>query len=164
MIRAAIKSIPRTSNRPRPRRNPWWTEECTKAIRRRKIALRKFQRSSLIVDKIDYCRARAIAKRVLAQTKKISSQKYISSININTPMSKIWKRIRKIRGKCHNAKSPYLIIDDVHFTDKLQVAEKFGTHYELISSRNSYSNNFKRISKMQEKLSIKLSLKRRTSL
>ena len=151
MIKAARKSIPESSGEPRPRRNPWWTQECTDAIGRRKAALRKYQRSSLVTDKISYCRARAVAKRIINSAKKASWQKYISSININTPMSKIWKRIRKIRGKYQNCKPPYLIIDDNHITDKGEVSEIFAGHYESISSNDSYSSRFNRIAKIQEK-------------
>ena len=141
---AAINSIPQSSNIPRPRRNPWWTQECNEAIRKRKTALRKYQRSSLIIDKINYCRARAIATNTLKNAKKNSWRKYISSININTPMSKIWKRIGKIRGSYQNIKTPYLIKNNVHISDRKQVAELFATHYENISSVESYTHAFRR--------------------
>ena len=57
-------------------------------------------------------------------------------------MSKIWKRIRKIRGCYQNIRSPYLIKDGVHATDRHQVAELLADHYESVSSNDSYNRNF----------------------
>jgi len=157
IIRAANKAIPKSSNRPRPKRNPWWSTECTEAIRNRKTALRRYQRSSLLSDKITYSRARAIAKNTLLKAKRTSWQQYINSLNVNTPMSKIWKRIRKIRGTYQNIKQPYLIKDNSHITDKNDVAELLASHYERISSSNSYSNNFRRIQQREEQTPINFS-------
>ena len=62
IITAADKAIPKSNGYLRPRKVPWWTPECTETNRKRKEALRRYQRSLLIADRIAYCRARAVAK------------------------------------------------------------------------------------------------------
>ena len=150
IISAANLSIPKSSGKIYPKTVPWWTPECTNANRERKIALRRYQRTKLIADKIAYRRARAIAKRTQNDSKKLSWQKYISSININTPMSKIWKKVQKIRGTYQNTKPPYLIKNNQIITDSETVAELMATHYETISSNRNYSQQFRRLQQTQE--------------
>jgi len=148
IIEAADVAIPKTSGRVFPKKVPWWSNKCAEAIIQRKRALRKYQSSLLIVDKIAYCRARAIAKKVQREAKQESWRKYIGSLNVDTPMSKIWRRIRKIRGYYQNNKAPYLIKNDTHITDQLEIAELMASHYEKISSNESYSNKFQRIRRL----------------
>ena len=140
---AADIAIPTSSMQPKPKKVPWWTDECTEANRHRKIALRRYQRSSLVADKISYCRARAVAKNTQLNAKRNSWQKYVGSLNAFTPMSKIWKRVKKIRGSYGNQNPPYLIKDDIHISDSEQVAEVMACHYEAISSDQSQSEKFK---------------------
>ena len=89
---------------------------------------------------IEYCRKRAIAKNVQLNAKR----NYINNLNMYTPMSKIWNRIRKIRGKYKRSPAPYLIKDDNHITDKNQIADLMTRHYLKISSSESYDASFQR--------------------
>ena len=141
---ACNRAIPKSSRRNRPKTVPWWTAECTKANQQRKAALRKYQRSGLIYDKIEYCRKRAIAKNVQVNAKRDSWRKYVNSLNIFTPMSKIWTRIRKIKGKYTGISAPYLIKNNTHITDKKEIAELMADHYSKISNKDSYDINFQR--------------------
>ena len=59
-------------------------------------------------------------------------------------MSKIWRRIYKIRGKYQNIKPPFLIKEEQYITNKNEVAELMACHYATISSNNSYNVNFQR--------------------
>ena len=151
ITQAANSAIPKATCTPRPTTVPWWSAECQIAVNHRKEAYRKFNRSKLIIDKIEYCRKRAIAKRVLAEAKRSSWQRFVSSLNVNTPMNKIWKRIRKIRGKYSNYSAPCLIKNDLYITDESEVAEIMATHYENISSNESYSAKFQRIRQRNER-------------
>ena len=58
ILDAANRTIPKTNpNLKRP--VPWWTAECDHLGRERKSALRRYQRSGLMVDQINYKRMRA---------------------------------------------------------------------------------------------------------
>ena len=65
-------------------------------------------------------------------------------------MAKIWRRVGKMRGVHQNNKPPYLIKDNRHITEPSQVAEAMASHYQNISSNNSYSNKFQSIKRTQE--------------
>ena len=148
---AADASIPKSSGIPKPKRVPWWSTDCSEAVRRRKMAQRKYQRSLLVVDKIAFCRPRAVARNVMKNAKRISWINYVNSINSNTPMSKIWKRIRKIRGSYQNIMSPCLVVDDELVADRGRVADILASHYSSISSNNSYDERFQRIRQNEER-------------
>lgn len=98
IIQAADQCIPKTSGKERAKTVPWWTVECSTVITERKRALRRYQHTRNVADKISYNRARARAKYTLHQARVTSWTKYVNSLNINTPMSKIWARVKKIRG------------------------------------------------------------------
>jgi hypothetical protein len=95
---AASIAVPRSKGGTTLHRVPWWDDECARANLDRKRALRRFQRSGNMADKIAYQRSRAIAQFVKNTARKKSWQRYISSLNANTPMSKIWQRVRKMAG------------------------------------------------------------------
>ena len=151
IISAADKSIPKSSGKIKPKKVPWWTEDCTIANRNRKNALRKFQNSSLITDKIAYCRARAVARNVQLNAKRISWQNYIQSLNVNTPMTKIWGRIQKIKGNYQPIKPICLIKNGTYVTQENEVAELMACHYEKISSNKSYNLQFQRALQRKER-------------
>ena len=153
IITAANKTIPKsTRTLPRRKRVPWWTQECSNAISARKTALRRYQRSLLVTDKIEYCRLRAKAKRVLHEARVDSWRDFVGTLNCDTPMSKIWKRISKIRGKYDNLNMPCIIKNERHVTDKHEIAEIMAQHYEKISSNDNYSPQFNNIRNREEQI------------
>jgi len=150
LISAATASIPKSTGRPRPNRVPWWNVACATSNRERKTALRRYQRTGSVTDKISYNRARARAKYIKKEARKNSWKSYVDSINAETPMSKIWSRIRKIRGIYKPINSPILKQQGQLKSDPLQVAEILAEHYESVSSSHRYSDNFKRIQLRKE--------------
>lgn len=157
IISAADISIPKSSPIPRPRKVPWWNIECARANDERKRKLRRFQHTNLIADKIAYNRARAIAKQTKHKARQDSWQSFIDTLTIDTPMSKIWKRIAKIRGIHKPFQPPYLIKNNAHISDPTEVAECLASHYQNISSNASYSPQFQRKQRTTEQTIIDFS-------
>ena len=147
---AAISTIPKSTGRPQPHRVPWWNIDCTTANYERKRALRRYQRTGAVVDKISYNRARARAKYIKKKARKESWQNYVSTINIKTPMSKIWSRMRKMRGIYKSIQNPILKDQNEMKSDPTQVAEILANHYENVSSSQRYCDKFRRIQIQQE--------------
>ena len=87
----------------------------------------------------------------MKNAKRTSWISYVNSINSNAPMSKIWKRIRKIRGSYQNIMSPCLVVDDELVGDRGRVADILASHYSSISSNNSYNERFQRIRQNEER-------------
>ena len=149
LISAADLTIPKSSEHCRPRQVPWWTRECQQSVSDRKRALRRYKTSGLVVDKISYCRARAHAKRTLHTARVESWKRYVSSLNDKTPMSKIWKRIRKIRGSYSPINSPILTDNGDVISESIEVAERLADHYQFISSNNHHPNHYRRMRQLE---------------
>ena len=83
IISAANLSIPKSSDKIPLKRVPWWNIECSTANFERKRALRRYQRSKTIFDKISYNRARANAARVKKIARRESWKDYVNSLTSN---------------------------------------------------------------------------------
>ena len=99
---------------------PWWNAQCILANRERKAALRRYQRSRLMADKSIYSQAKA--KYVKRQAKHASRQKFVSTINSNTPTNKVWKRIHIMNGKYKSNPAPCLQPQERLETDQERVS------------------------------------------
>ena len=143
IIDSADKNIPKT-NPHLKRPVPWWTAECSQLRSERKSALRRYQRSGLMVDRINYKRARAKAQFYMNKIKRESWQQYISKITVDTPISKVWRRIRKISRRYPASHPPCLRIGDTILSDPDEVCEALAEHYSRVSSTGSYTEEFNR--------------------
>jgi hypothetical protein len=146
---AASIAIPMSRGGSPKHRVPWWTTECGVANAERKRALRRYQRSGEFADKIAYNRARARALHVKNEARKNSWCKYITSLNTDTPMSKIWERVRKMKG--HNScKKPCLVINGALTAEPQQVADALAEKFSSISSNTQYLPAFRTHKREQE--------------
>ena len=145
---AANVAIPRSKGSTL-HRVPWWTDECSVVDVQRKRALRRYQRTRNEVDKIAYKRARAKAQYVKKCAKIESWRRYVSSINKDTPVSKIWQRIQKMRGKQkHHA--PCLTVAGVTTAHPAAVTNLLAEHFANVSSGHHWNNRFQTYKLQQE--------------
>ena len=96
--RAAQIAIPTTSGH-RYNPVPWWNEACKVSHTRRKYWIRKHRRTKSIQDKRELNKTSAIGRKTKRQARRQEWKDFVFSINSNIPMSKIWKKVRKIAGK-----------------------------------------------------------------
>ena len=73
IITAADNNINKSSQNQPMKKVPWWNLQCSTANYERKRALRRYQRTKTIADKIQLKRATAIAKHIKRQARKTSS-------------------------------------------------------------------------------------------
>ena len=151
---AAEHSIPQTSGGVRRCPVPWWNAQCTLANAERKRTLRRYQRTRLIADKVTYSRARAKARYIKRQARRLSWQQYVTSINSNTSSTKVWKRINKIRGK-YPARNAICILNAGRIEmEQQRVADLMAEHYHAISSNDGYSPEFQNVKERKERLAL----------
>jgi hypothetical protein len=81
-------------------------------------------------------------------------QHYVSAINVNTPMSKIWTRIRKMRGNYKQYSIPSIEINNQLLSDPKEIANVLAEHFKSTSSATNYCHQFMR--QKHEKESIPL--------
>ena len=138
---AASISIPRSKGGPVKHNVPWWNTDCELAKAERKRSLRRYQRTRLMIDKISYNRARAIAQMTNLLARKESWRKYVSSLNSDTPLNKIWKRVNKMKNK-HRPGLPCLVVHGVTIADPEDVANALAESFEDVSSGRHYPPRF----------------------
>ena len=95
----ASACIPKSTPTAKKPEKPWYNEECKKAVKERKKALKKFKKQPTQYNLQLYRIKRAKARQVIRINKKKSWKEYVSKLNNRTPMKKCWDMIRKISGK-----------------------------------------------------------------
>ena len=78
---------------------PWFNEECKKVHRERKRAARALKHNHNQSNMVAYRRLNALCRWTFKKAKKETWMQYLTSINVRTSMSQVWKRINKVKGK-----------------------------------------------------------------
>ena len=152
LLNAALNHIPQTNPISGKYPVPWWNEECEATHGARKIARRRYQRTKTLTDKIALNRASAIARRTKRTSRKQNWQGYVSSVNSETPIPKIWERIRKIRQKFGASGSPCITDGNITVMEPAAVSNLLACHLSKVSSNRFYSNEFNTIRERAEKV------------
>ena len=98
LIEAANQSISKSKGRMNRKAVPWWTEECSKVVRERNIALGKLRRTHNFLNLIKYKEAQAKVRKVIRKAKRQSWQTFCNKIGRSTPVGDVWNMIRGMRG------------------------------------------------------------------
>lgn len=130
---AASKSIPRTSKINKPHRTHWWTPDCTKAIKEKKRASRRFYRTRLPANRIEMRRKKAIARRTLKLASRDSWRSFVSTISSSTPSTVVWNKVRSIERKRPPTRSPVLQINNNFIFDQKEVADHLAASFAEVS-------------------------------
>ena len=124
-------------------KKPWFDDECKKAVRERKASLRKFDTCPTSENLNHYRIFRAKARRTIRESKRKSWRSYVSKINSNTSIKKVWDAIRKISGK--HKKQPTFHLNrnsgDTAKTPK-DIADTLADTFANNSSSSHYSKEF----------------------
>ena len=142
LIFAAEQNIPKSHGGPPRKMVPWWNIHCSTANFERKRGLRRYKRTQSLEDKMMLKRLTARARYIKKQARRSSWQQYINSLNVDTPMSKIWSRVRKMRGIYKHHGTPILLRDGDLVSEHYDVAEALASHYESVSSGTNFTEQF----------------------
>lgn len=135
LLSIAERTIPKTSKEPRIIRKPWFNDECKTAISERKNALRKFKLNPSPNTLSNLRVFRAKARRCIRLNKRNSWKSYISRINSQTPMKKVWKMVRRISGKPSTTANTHLNVSGVNIEQPHDIANS-------IASTKSHNSDF----------------------
>ena len=142
MIGGAMRSIPKTSGKPRRPLVPWWNSKCALSRKIARASYKRYRRRSVHVNLIIYKRNLAKQKQVFKDARRESFIRYISELKYNSPLTIVWDRVRKLMGKFSPSPLPILKINMVVISDTGEVAEAFARHFSNISSASHYSREF----------------------
>ena len=150
-IDIAEKCIPKTSTNYK-RNKPWFNEEVKTAIKKRKTALRTFNKCPTEENLIYTKEMRAKARRTIKTSKRTPWKQYVSNLNSRTPAQKVWDMIRKISGKSKTNKLIHLKSSNGKMnTSKKEISNVLGENFQQNSSCSNYSETFQNIKQEKEK-------------
>ena len=135
---AASHSMPPVSTRRLKRCVPWWSGECSQAVQEYKRAFQRYRRNPTDMNKFDRNRARALRQRTLRQARRSSMQGYISTINRNTPIAKVWKRVKKFIHRSEGFSVPNLKEAGCLLGDPQKVSDALALAFASVSSPARY--------------------------
>ena len=135
ILNASDQTIPKTRvNKMKRPCLPWWTTECKVERGKVRSAFKSMKRNPNPTTIMIYRRRLAKKVRMYRQAKRKSWREYISSLTAKTPSSKIWQKIRKLKGKYTPKPYPNLKQDQAIITSHKEVSNIFVNHYAQISS------------------------------
>jgi len=140
---ASSATIPTRTGSPKRIPVPWWTQECSEALRERKLAERAQKRRPSLENKIRYNRMKARCRYIFNTARKNSWIEYVNTINKDTPPSKVWKIVRKISKK--HVITPQPIIKDNNgalLRAPEDVSNRLAEEYARVSQISNYPRDF----------------------
>jgi len=151
LITSAEESIPLKSNHPKRPPIPWWCDELTKLKREKNAAERARKRNHNPATHLAYKRCKAKMRYFCNKYRKESWQSFLSSINQNTTLHTIWKKVKSIAGK-FRASPPPAVKNNVGelATDGFQVANILAEHISNVSNDINYPQTFLRYKRIIE--------------
>ena len=149
--KAAEGSIPLTKITPGRKTVPWWNQSCDEARRCKKTALRKYQRTKTVQDKVALKKARALSRYTQKQSRRSGWRDFVASINIDTPMNLVYSKINRIIGKRLSQPTPCLEVGGQQLHHPKDIANALATHFHRVSSESCYSPSFRAIKEVAER-------------
>ena len=150
LTEVASKAIPKSTTVSKGPRVPWYNKECDQIRLERKSAQRRSKRNPTWANILTYKRLRAKARYTFRTNQKRSWRDFVSSLNSKTPSQKVWKAIRKIKGKGSVSSIGHLLAGDQLVTDKKAVANLLASTISQNSSSSRYSARFQRVKASKE--------------
>ena len=123
---------------------PYWTDECSLAIKERKRARKKVQKTKLPQDYLVYKHKKAVAQKIIKSSKKVAYwHTYCNSLNKNSNFYKIWKTVKRMNNIDNTSNViPILRVGNKEYiTDKHKV-EAVSNSFKLTSSDVNYEKLF----------------------
>ena len=155
----AAKCIPRSSGKSKKVKRPWFNQECKEDINIRKKALSKFQKHPTIENLINFKHVKAKARRTIRTYKKNSWQTYVSTLNNQTPIKKVWDMVKKISGKYTKNCTSMINKDGKTYSTTKDIADCLANSFSKNSSNDNYSDKFQSHQRKAEKNNINFNTK-----
>ena len=144
IIGAAEVNIPVTTpaSKPRPKMVPYWTDECTEAVKKRNQAKNKMQKTKDLTDRQNYYRLRGMAQHKIKAAQKQYWRDYCSTLDGNSKMSKVWGTVKKMSGVRSRPDIPTIVEDGVTYDNNRNKAELFARKFSSVSADDNLTADF----------------------
>ena len=159
LLKQQTKLYQKHASRKKLPKVPWFNDSCKRAIKERKKAQWKFFSNPTLSNVQNFKLLRAKAHHVVKQQKRNSWRRFCNKLNSKTQTQKVWKAIRKIKGKGGCISVNHLKVNGNLITNKKEVAEVLAKNLSKNSSTDNYSDEFQRIKTLKEKRHLDFSSK-----
>ena len=150
LLEITESNIPKISTSPR-KNKAWFNEDCAKAVKMKNHMLRMAKANGTQENIKNFKIAQANCRKTCREAKKSSFKKYISKINNKTPMNKIWKMIKKLKGT-HRETFKHILKEDGSFAEtKTDIANEIAASLSKNCSSENYNKTFQQNKIKQEK-------------
>ena len=150
LLEIADRNIPKLSTHPRKNKS-WFNNDCSQAVKHKKHMLRKAKANNTYENITNFKIAQAKCRQICRNAKKTSFEKFISKINHKTPMTKIWKMIKKLKGTYKETAKHITKEDGSTAETETEVANEIAKTIEKNSSSENYNNTFNKVKTKAEK-------------
>ena len=132
---------------------PWWNVECTRVWKEIERLYKRWKTTGRIEDKLGWKKARAIATRTFKISKQEEMRNYLSTMTVNTPTSKVYEKLRRMRGRIPRRitilKQNGNIISEVG-----DIVNCLGENFAKISDSSGCTSSFQRIKTVAKRKAI----------
>ena len=144
IIRAAEMNVPvsKPSKIPTRKPIPYWTDECTAAVKERNKATNKMQQTRDLTDRQTCYKLKAVAQRIVKDAKKPHWRDYCSTLDKTSKIGKVWKSVKKMSGVETKRSKPTLKEGDLMYDSNKSKAELFAKKFASVSSNSNLSADF----------------------
>ena len=142
IVNIAEKCIPKTKGTGQKIHNPWFDDKCKIAINERKKALRQFRANPIQQNLSLFKIQRAKSRQVIKQAKRDSWKLFVSKITSQTPLTKVWEKIRCLKGKGPNPTVQHLKVGNTIWTEPKDIAERLSISLKETSSSLNCKQEF----------------------
>uniref|UniRef100_A0A8C2FGS7 Reverse transcriptase domain-containing protein n=1 Tax=Cyprinus carpio TaxID=7962 RepID=A0A8C2FGS7_CYPCA len=155
IISAANQTIPLITGNGKKKKNvPWWSEECSVAVKERNKAFRVLKRVITQDTVIEYQKKRATARKVIKSAKRKAWQEFCNTIGRETGMNVVWRMIRKMNGVNSCKKIPVIEEEGkVAITNKEKtevLAKTFSKVHSIENLSDKFLNRRQELSRIYE--------------
>ena len=136
-------TIPKTN--PNHGKNPtsWWDENCEKAIKDKRNALKKLRKTCHPSDLVAYKRTSAIARRTIKNAKRLDWEHFCNNLNLNTNTKIIWNKIKRIGQPNSINNIPVIKHNGVDAISDQDKTDALVDSFAKVSSTDNYGSVFK---------------------
>ena len=143
IIQATESSIPMVKPALNPLRKsvPFWTKECTEAVRKRNTAKTMPRTHDLNYWQL-YYRLRGVAQHTIKTAEQQYWRDYCSTLDSSSKLSEVWGTVKKTSGARSRPSVPIIVEGSVVYDSNQEMAELFAEKFAAVSSDENLSSNF----------------------
>lgn len=156
ILKAASKSIGKTTGNRSKKYNPWWTQEIENLVKEKKRLFRIFKRSGSNRDFNLYISKQKEANKKLKIAKQSSWENFVGETNSQNSTTELYNKVRKLTGKFKSNQLTSIEISNEIIYDKQKIVEELANKFNKITSIENYAKETRDLMEHEDKEQIEI--------